>query len=154
VKIEHEIHIRASPAIVWSVTADVERWPEWTPTVTAVRRIGSGAFGTGSTVRIRQPGQPESEWVVTVFEPGVRFAWATRRSGLVMVATHEISGEGAGTRNLLRVDASGLLAVLLWPLLGLAMRRALADENRGLKRRCEEIAGRVPAVGRAEPSRD
>jgi hypothetical protein len=30
--------------------------------------------------------------------------------------------------------------VLLWPILRLAMRRALSDENRGLRARCERPA--------------
>ena len=35
-EVENTIHIEAPPAIVWAVTVDVERWPEWTPTVESV----------------------------------------------------------------------------------------------------------------------
>jgi carbon monoxide dehydrogenase subunit G len=139
-KVEHTIHIEASPDVVWSVTLDVEKWPEWTPTVTSVERVDNGPFGLGSGVRIKQPLQAEAEWVVSVFQAGRRFSWETRRAGLHMKATHEISSEGGGTTNVLRVEAAGLLARLLWPLLRLAVRRALAIENRGLKARCEMIA--------------
>jgi uncharacterized protein YndB with AHSA1/START domain len=136
--IEHAIHIGAPPDVVWRVTEDVERWPEWTPTLTSVTRLDEAPFGPGSIARIKQPGQPEAEWVVTVFEPGQRFEWETRRPGLRMVATHEISPAGAGTKNVLRVEAKGPVAVLLWPVLGLVMRRALAAENVGLKTYCEQ----------------
>lgn len=139
-RVEDVIHVDASPEVVWAVTRDVERWPEWTPTVTSVTRVDRGAFGLGSVARIKQPLQPESEWVVTEFADGRRFAWETRRRGLRMTGTHEISPDGAGTTSVLRVEAQGAVAVLLWPLLRLAMRRALADENRGLKARCEEIS--------------
>lgn len=139
-RVEQSIRIEASPEVVWEVTRDVERWPEWTPTVTSVRRIDRGTFGPGSRARIKQPLQPESEWVVTEFEPGRRFAWETRRTGLSMTGTHEIIPEGSGTRSVLRVDAAGVLARLLWPVLRPAVRRALFDENRGLKRRCEQPA--------------
>ena len=54
-----------------------------------------------------------------------------------MIGSHEIRPEGSGTRNLLRVDAHGPAAVLLWPMLRLATSRALAAENRGLKSWCE-----------------
>jgi uncharacterized membrane protein len=139
--IEDTIQINAAPDVVWRVTADVERWPEWTPTVTSVELLGGGPIGPGSVARIKQPAQPESEWRVTVFEPGRRFAWETQRRGLRMVGWHEFEPAGAGTTNTLRVEAEGALAVLLWPVLRLAMRRALADENRGLKQRCEaEVA--------------
>ena len=132
------IHIDATPAVVWAVTQDVERWPEWTPTVTSVRRLDTKPFGLGSVARIKQPMQPEADWVVTEFSSGRRFVWETRRTGLHMTGTHELAPQGAGTRNVLRVDAKGAVAVMLWPLLRLAMRKALADENRGLKARCEQ----------------
>jgi uncharacterized membrane protein len=136
------IYIDAPPAVVWRVTVDVERWPEWTPTVTSVSRIG-GPLALGSVARIKQPAQPEAEWVVTEFEEGQRFAWETRRPGLHMIGRHEMHPESSGTRNVLHVHARGVVAVLLWPVLRFMMRRALADENGGLKKRCEEIARSV-----------
>jgi carbon monoxide dehydrogenase subunit G len=138
--VEHSIHIDAPPEVVWRVTEDVERWPEWTPTVTSVQRVGSEPFGLGSVARIKQPAQPEAEWVITEFENRRRFAWETRRTGLHMAAIHDLAAEGTGTRNLLRVEASGAVAVLLWPILRYALRRALADENQGLKKRAEQMA--------------
>jgi hypothetical protein len=145
--VDDAILIEALPDVVWDVTLEVERWPEWTPTVTSVSRVGSGPLGPGSVVRIKQPLQPESEWTVTAFDPGRRFGWETRRPGLHMSATHELYPEGAGTRNVLRVEARGALALLLWPLLRPAMRRALAEENRGLKTRSETLARPAPASG-------
>lgn len=139
-KVENTIHIEASPDIVWRVTRDVERWPDWTPTVTAVTRLDQGPFGLASVVRIKQPMQPEAQWVVTAFEQNRRFAWESRRPGLCFTATHELIGDEAGTTNILTVEAEGMLAMALRPLLGMALPRALADENRALKARCESIA--------------
>ena len=139
-RVDDAIHKAAPPDVVWAVTEDVERWPEWTPTVTSVTRLENGPFGLGSVARIKQPGQPEAEWTVTEFGSGQRFSWETRRLGLHMTGTHELSPDGAGTKNVLRVEAKGVVAVLLWPLLRFAMRRALSAENRGLKARCEEIS--------------
>ena len=139
-RVEHTTYKEAPPEVVWAVTEDVERWPEWTPTVTSVRREGGGPFGLGSVAWIKQPLQPESRWVVTEFQRGRRFAWETRRAGLRMTGTHEVSAEGTGTRNRLSVDAEGRLALLFWPVLRLAMKRALSDENDGLRVRCERTA--------------
>ena len=139
--IEDTIYIEAPPNVVWSVTEDVERWPEWTPTITSVIRLDDGPFGLGSAARVKQPGQPESEWTVTEFVPGERFVWETRRPGLYMRASHGMKAEGAGTANLLRVEATGVMAALLWPMLRLAVPWALSQENRGLKARCEEHSG-------------
>jgi uncharacterized membrane protein len=140
--VEHTIQIEAPPEMVWRVTTDVERWPEWTPTVTSVKRLTGDPFGPGSVARIKQPAQPEADWVVTIFEPGRRFAWQCRRTGMRMIGSHELSAEGAGTTNVLRVEAGGWVAALLWPALRLAVRRSLREENQGLKRYCEEAAHR------------
>jgi uncharacterized membrane protein len=141
--IEHDILIDAPLERVWRVTADVEQWPTWTLTITSVRKVGGEPLGRGSRARITQPGQPESEWVVTDFAPPRRFAWESRRTGLRFVARHELSEEEGRTRNVLRIEAGGPLAVVLWPILRVALRRALKDENAGLKRHCE--ASRAPS---------
>jgi uncharacterized membrane protein len=146
-KLADSIQIDASPERVWSVTQEVERWPEWTPTVTSVKRLDPGPFGLGSTARLRQPAQPAAEWVVTEFEAGRGFAWETSRRGLHMKARHEVTADGAGTRNVLSVEATGIVATLLGPLLRIAIARALSAENRGLKSRCEDFP--VGAAARA-----
>jgi uncharacterized protein YndB with AHSA1/START domain len=138
--VEQSTHIEAPPDLVWRATADVERWPAWTPTVTSVKRLSEAPWGLGSVARIKQPGQSEADWVVTRFDPGQCFAWETKRAGLRMVGRHEISAEGGGTRNVLQADAHGFLAVFLWPVLRVALRRALMEENQGLKRYCEQVA--------------
>ena len=144
-RVEHAIDIDAPSEVVWRVTADVERWPEWTPTVTAVHRLDSEPFGRGSVARIKQPAQPAADWLVTAFDSGRMFTWESRRRGLRFVGTHEVSPRGGGTRNLLRVEAEGILAFLLWPVLKPAMQRALAAENRGLKQEAERVAGSLAA---------
>jgi uncharacterized membrane protein len=55
--------INAPIDLVWTVLVDVERMPEWTPTVHWVRVLddlppGSGV-GRGSSVRMKQP------WLLT-----------------------------------------------------------------------------------------
>jgi len=138
--IEDTIHIEAPTDVVWAVTEDIERWPEWTPTVTAARRLDDGPFGLGRVARIKQPGQPASDWTVTEYVRGERFTWETRRPGLRMAASHRVRGDASGTSNTLRVEASGVVAVLLWPVFRVAIRRALVKENRGLKARCEALS--------------
>lgn len=139
--ISHDIRIGAPRDVVWAVTVDVERWAEWTPTVKSVTLLDPGPLRVGSRARIAQPMQPASEWVVTRLDAGRLFSWETRRPGLRMTATHELRSEEDATTNFLHVEAGGALAVLLWPLMRIAMRRALAEENRGLKRRCEGRLG-------------
>lgn len=143
--IEDTIHIENSKDIVWRVTVDVERWPEWTPTVSAAHRLDKGPFRLGSAVRIKQPGQPASDWIVTEYVHEERFTWESRRLGLRMAASHEVQGTPSGTSNTLRIEASGLVVAVLWPVFRLAIGRALTQENRGLKARCEAGSTSTPA---------
>lgn len=139
--IEHKTNIQATPELVWSVTMDIENWPTWNPTVKKANRMESSALGLGSKVRIKQPWQPTSDWEITLFEDRKRFAWETRRAGLRMEATHILEPHGGGTKNILRLEVSGVFLWCLYPLLRLALSR----ENGGLKRHCETItASKIP----------
>ena len=57
-QLEHSITIPAPQDVAWAVTVDVERWPEWTPTMQSVERLERGPFGVGSTAKIKQPQLP------------------------------------------------------------------------------------------------
>lgn len=141
-KLESIIFIDAPPDVVWGVTEAVEGWPEWTPTVESVRRIDRGPLDVGSTARLKLPKLPESTWTVTTLIRGARFSWAGRTQGIQMVATHEMEAVGTRTRSLIRIEMSGLVVSLLWPLMRRSARRQLEQENDGLKRWCESASGR------------
>ena len=59
------IEIAAPPERVWEVMGDVERWSEWTDTVTWVRRLDDGRTFLASRLRLldrlRQQRMPEAE---------------------------------------------------------------------------------------------
>ena len=141
-KLENQKHIDAPKSIVWSVTEDVERWPEWTPTVESIKRLDEGPFTVGSTALIKQPGMSEAKWRVTALAVGEGFSWETSIRGIHIVATHEMSTADGGTQSVLRVETSGIVAVLMWPLIRVSAPRSLAQENAALKAHCEAL---VPA---------
>jgi uncharacterized membrane protein len=138
-RLEDIIRIEASPEVVWAVTEEIECWPEWTPTMESVKRIDQGQFDVGSAALIKQPGLPEATWVVTALTRGERLTWESRIRGIRMIAIHEIRAAETGTQSVLRVEMSGLVARLLWPLIRFSTRRALQQENAGLKERCEAV---------------
>jgi hypothetical protein len=145
-RVEHSIEIQALRDVVWSVCADVERWPEWTPTMQRVERLEQGPFDVGSTAKIKQPQLPESVWRVTSLAPGERFTWETRNLGIRMVASHDIVATATGCDSNLRLEVFGLVAVFLWPIIRRSARQAIERENTGLRDRCQREAQRIEAA--------
>ncbi len=71
--IERIVDIAAPPEKVWTVVTDIERWSEWTTSVTSVELLSRALLNSGSQARIRQPRLPVMVWKVTAFEPGRYF---------------------------------------------------------------------------------
>jgi carbon monoxide dehydrogenase subunit G len=140
VRVERIVRIAAPPAKVWAVMTDVERWPEWTPSIRSVKRGESGAFGMGSTATLEVAGAPTSVWTVTEFGEGQSFTWETTVRGVTVRAAHVIDTEGDGSRVMLTTVSTGLMARLFAPMLVIVGRRNLRQEAEGLKRRCEGSA--------------
>lgn len=102
------IDVAASPEQVWEVLVDVERWPEWTDSVSSVRPLDAGPLAVGSRVEISQPRIPTGTYTVTALEPGSVFIWEQRQPGSTVTAHHECARlPDGGTRVELRVVMTG-----------------------------------------------
>ena len=135
------VTIDAPPDKVFAVLRDVERWPEWTPTMLSVKRLESGPFAVGSTAEVRQPKLRPTVWQVTEIEESRNFTWATRSPGLRMKAGHLVEPHGNGSRVALSFEMSGLMAPLVARLYGGLIEEYVATESQGLKERCESAIG-------------
>jgi len=131
------VYIDAPPQKVFAVLCDVERWPEWTPTMTSVRRLDSGPFAIGSSAQVRQPKLRPNIWRVTELQDRRNFTWTTHSPGLRMTAGHLIEPEGAGCRVELTFELSGLIAPVASRLYGGLIERYVATESQALKKRSE-----------------
>lgn len=132
------IDIAAPPERVWEVMRDVERWHEWTPSISSIRRLDGKRFGLGSRVLIRQPKLPPNYSTVTEFEPSEGFTWVSRSPGVRATARHVIVPSGAGSRVTLSVHFGGLLGWFVARMVRGLTERYLAMEAEGLKNRSEE----------------
>lgn len=148
-KIEHRIEIEAPVERVWELTLDVESWPQLTPTITSVERLDAGPMGLGSQARIKQPAQGTRVWTVTEFEPGRRFAWATRLLGHRMTGRHDLMPRGSGMTNTLTVDIEGPFAPVIGRIAGGQIRKAIRLENEGFKRAAEGASASDPTAVQA-----
>ena len=134
------------------VLCDVERWPQWTSTVSRAMRLNGGAFRVGSHVLVKQPKFGTNIWEVAELVAGCNFTWETKRAGMRLTASHLIEPRGAGCQVSLSFDVSGHLSWIMLRLYGRLIQQYVATEAEGLKRRCEAgianlYVGRIPPAG-------
>ncbi len=130
------VEIPATPSIVWSVMADVERWPEWTASISRVKRLSPGPLRVGSRTRIHQPRLPPAWWRVTEFVCGDHFTWISIAPGVRVTARHAVESVASGSRVTLSICYEGWFGWLLARWTGGLNDRYLAMEANGLKARC------------------
>jgi hypothetical protein len=121
---------------------DVERWPEWTASVSRVKRLSPAPLQVGSRVRIHQPKLPPAFWRVTELNAGAGFTWVSRAPGVRVTGRHTAEGAGSGTRVTLSISYEGLLSRPLAWWTGDLNEHYLALEADGLKGRCCELGER------------
>jgi uncharacterized membrane protein len=132
------VDIQAPPSTVWAVLLDVERWPEWTSTVTSVQLLDPAPLALGSRAKIQQPSLSLAVWKVTELdeEKGI-FTWAARSLGVAVSARHQVEETENGSRVTLSLKYSGLLGLLMARQLRTLNWDYLTIEANGLKKRSE-----------------
>jgi hypothetical protein len=94
------IQVNASPAAVWAVLTDLDRYAEWNPLFPAA----SGEVATGKTIRLRIVSPANGRLMtikpkVVVARPGVELRWAAGLPGLISGEHHfTLSESDGGTR--------------------------------------------------------
>jgi len=134
------VDINAAPAVVWSVMSDVERWHEWTASITSVTRLDPGPLAIGASAHVRQPKLRPADFVVTELEPGTQFTLITKSPGVVATARHSVEPIDGGTRARLSVRFNGLLSAPIAWMFGRLTDEYLALEAAGLKKRSADRA--------------
>ena len=132
----NSVEIPASPSQVWSVLMEVERWPEWTPSVSRLVLRTPGPLEVGSRARIHQPKLLPASWRVTELKPGREFTWVSSVPGIRVTARHLVESIAVGSRVTLSVNFEGLFGRWLARRTGPLTERYLKMEAQGLKARC------------------
>ncbi|VFA97772.1 Polyketide cyclase / dehydrase and lipid transport [Nocardia cyriacigeorgica] len=129
--------VDAPAEAAWQLLRDIERWPRWTPTVTAVQRKDTGAFLVGSSALVHQPGQPPRLWTVTDIEEGKSFTWMAGNRALTFTGDHLVEDRDGGTVVTVRFTLSGPLSRVAALVAGKRIRRTIGVEVMALKQWCE-----------------
>jgi uncharacterized membrane protein len=139
---ETSVDIEAPAGRVWEVLTDLERWPEWTASMTRLEIMDGKELTDGSEVRVKQPRMRALVWRVIEFEPERSFSWTSRIGGVTTVGDHRLasrlaSGPDGVVTVTLAIRQTGLLTPVVGLLVGAQTRRYLQLEAQGLKRRSE-----------------
>lgn len=118
---------------LWERVRNIEEWPERTASISSAEIIGNGTLATGSEIVMKQPGAPESKWVVTEYTEGNSFTYEMRRAGLVTTAHHVVEAElPTGSSLTLIFAMQGRFAKVWGVLMGRKIRKFLELEAEGL----------------------
>jgi carbon monoxide dehydrogenase subunit G len=136
--------INASPAAIWQVLADVERWPTWTPTVLSVEPVTRDGFRVGAKYRVTQPKLRPAVYEVTERIPHQVFTWVQKAAGAKMIADHRLTAfDGSGTEVELSFSTEGLLGALLGSMYSKTIADYVKTEAKSLKQHCEMLAAKT-----------
>src|SRR5438552_16883642 len=112
---EASLDTSASPAAVWRVWSDVNRWPEWNPDMNESRLDGPLKLGATGMINTKSGGKHDV--VVTHYEEGRSFELeSTALPATKMAIRATIAPNGNGSRITQGYEPRGLLALLVGPL--------------------------------------
>jgi uncharacterized membrane protein len=133
------VTIDAPAALVWDVFTDVERWPEWTDSVTRLVALDGPGIAVGKRFEIKQPRMPKLIWEVTEVTPGQAWTWVQRSPGVLTSARHQVIELSDGrTEVRQQIDQRGPIGALVGLLMRGMTKRYLEIEAAGLKARSEQ----------------
>lgn len=140
-----QIHIEASPARVWGILTDFEKFPDWNPFIKSLS--GDVAVGQTIQVRIRPPGGSAMSFTPTVlsFEKYKEIRWLGRLfvKGL-FDGEHrfELVDHGDNTMTFRHSEEfSGILVPLFKKMIESNTRIGFEAMNQKLKERAEDARG-------------
>jgi uncharacterized membrane protein len=138
---EDSVEIEAPAQLVWEVFSDVQRWPEWTASVTSLVGKDGANLAVGKRFSIKQPGMSKLVWKVTEIDPGSYWTWVQRSPGVRVSARHWVIPQpGGGTVVRQQLEQRGVLGALVGRMMIKKTKRFLELEAQGLKARSEELS--------------
>jgi hypothetical protein len=129
--VEHRITVAASPESIFRIYEDVQNWPTWDPDTQ--RAFIDGPFQAGSAGRLTPSKGNTVPMLLTKVAPARCFTVESKIPLFRMVFEHKLISVAGATEVLHRVTFSGLLAIMLGPMLIKRLNAGLPVTLRKLK---------------------
>ncbi|MFD9568589.1 SRPBCC family protein [Streptomyces sp. NPDC059982] len=114
---EHSVETTATPAAVWRLWAEVERWADWNDGVEKIEI--DGPFAEGTRITMTPPGEDPVPLVIAEAVENELFVDEARFGGLVLRTLHRLDPAGPGRiRVTYRMEITGTGADEAGPEIG------------------------------------
>lgn len=135
---ETTTEINATTEHVWDIYTAVAIWPDWLPTVDNVDVLDGMPLKAGRRFRVTQPKLRPAVWTVEKLEPGHRFRWHSRSTGIELIADHVIDKLDSDTSQIrLSFEFKGFLGTLPGLIYGSLTHDYIHQEAQAVKSRAE-----------------
>jgi len=144
-QVDLETTIHATPSGVFTIAADIARWPDFISAIDSVEVLTPGPVGVGTRFRETRKifgSSATEDMTVAEFAPPHRFVLTAQNHGTAYRAEHTFEPTGDGTRMRLSFEGlpTSLLARLMTPIgllfLG-SVKRQLAADLADMRREAE-----------------
>jgi uncharacterized protein YndB with AHSA1/START domain len=122
-QIEHRITVEAPPETIFRIYEDVKNWHTWDPDTQQATL--DGPFEVGSRGRLVPTKGNSVPMVLTQAVPGRSFTVESKIPLFRMVFEHELESRQRSTEVIHRVTFTGLLALVLGPILSKQLNAGL-----------------------------
>jgi len=115
-KFSASAEINATPAKAWALVNDVEKWPQWIPSLKKIEKVTGGPLGVGSQVLVvaRSLITVNLWMTITEFVAGRRVVMEGKVLGVKMTRYYTMEPAGQDRAKLMAGgEGSGLLAFLV-----------------------------------------
>lgn len=141
-QVEHRIAVTASPEVIFDIYADVQNWPNWDPDTK--RANIDGPFQVGSRGRLTPTKGNTIPMVLTQVVTAKCFTVESRTPLFRLLFEHELAPLPGATEVVHRVTLSGLLSIVLGPILAKQLNSGLPVTLRNLKALAEARSAAQP----------
>lgn len=137
-EIVRKVQIQAPAEVVRAICCDVERWHEWTESISGIKALDQGPFRVGARYRVSQPKLLPAVWTVEQIDPDRGFAWVSKAPLALARGEHWVDPrKEGGCEATLRLQFSGLVGVLIGRAFRKLSEHYVTLEAEGLRRRAE-----------------